>query len=91
MMDFKVIGSVFAAVFLAELADKTQLAVMGFAAESKSLVSVFLGAAAALVLSTLLAVALGGVITAYVPEKAVHILAGTVFIVIGALMLAGKL
>ena len=89
-MDFKVIMSVFAAVFLAELGDKTQLAIMGFAAESKSLVSVFAGAAAAMVVATVLAVIFGGVISAYVPEKAIHLVAGGAFIVIGVFMLFGK-
>lgn len=89
-MDLRVVVSVFAAVFLAELGDKTQLAIMGFAAESKSLISVFTGAAAAMVVATILAVIFGGVISAYVPQKAIHFLAGGAFIVIGVLMLWGK-
>ncbi|UCD56826.1 MAG: TMEM165/GDT1 family protein [Candidatus Hydrogenedentota bacterium] len=90
-MDVKIIVTVFTAVFLAELADKTQLAILGLAAESKALVSVFLGATAALMFATLLAVVLGGVIATYVPERAVHMLAGAAFIAVGALMLWGKL
>ncbi|RJP67385.1 MAG: TMEM165/GDT1 family protein [Candidatus Abyssobacteria bacterium SURF_17] len=90
-MDGKVIASVFMAVFLAELGDKTQLAILSFAAESKALVSVFVGAAAAMVTATVLAVVLGGVMAAYIPAKVVHVLAGTAFIVIGVLMLFGKL
>jgi putative Ca2+/H+ antiporter (TMEM165/GDT1 family) len=90
-MDVKIIASVFMIVFLAELGDKTQLAILGFSAESKALSSVFLGAAAAMLLATFLAVVLGGVIAAYVPAKAVHMLAGIAFILIGGLMLLGKL
>ena len=89
-MDFRIVMSVFAAVFLAELGDKTQLAIMGFSAESKSLVSVFTGAAAAMVFATILAVIFGGVISAYVPEKVIHFFAGGAFIVIGVFMLWGK-
>ena len=89
-MDFKAMASVFAVVFLAELGDKTQLAILGLASESKALVSVFIGAAAAMLLATVMAVALGGVIAAYVPVKAVHAVAGCAFIAIGALMLLGK-
>ncbi len=89
-MELRVVMSVFTAVFLAELGDKTQLAIMGFAAESKSLISVFTGAAAAMVVATILAVIFGGVISAYVPQKAIHVLAGGAFIVIGVLMLWGK-
>lgn len=90
-MDYKTIVSVFTVVFLAELGDKTQLAILGLAAESKALTSVLLGAAAAMILATVLAVALGGVIATYVPAKAIHVVAGSMFIVIGVLMLAGKL
>ena len=42
-MDFKAMASVFTIVFLAELGDKTQLAILGLAADSKALGSVFLG------------------------------------------------
>jgi len=90
-MDYKAIVSVFTVVFLAELGDKTQLAILGLAAESKSLTSVLLGAVAAMILATVLAVALGGVIATYIPAKAIHVIAGSVFIVIGVLTLAGKL
>ena len=90
-MDYKTIVSVFTVVFLAELGDKTQLAILGLASESKDLASVLLGAAAAMILATVLAVALGGVIATHVPAKVVHVIAGSMFIVIGVLMLAGKL
>ncbi len=90
-MDFKAMVSVFTVVFLAELGDKTQLAILGLAAESKGLVSVFVGAAAAMILATVLAVAFGGMIGTYIPTKVVHALAGSAFIVIGTLMLFGKL
>jgi putative Ca2+/H+ antiporter (TMEM165/GDT1 family) len=89
-MDFKAMASVFAVVFLAELGDKTQLAILGLAAESKSLVSVFLGAAAAMLLATVLAVVLGGALATYIPEKMIHMFAGGAFVLIGVLMLLGK-
>ena len=90
-MDFKAMASVFAVVFLAELGDKTQLAILGLAADSKALFSVFLGAAAAMMLATVLAVVLGGAIATYIPTKAVHMIAGGVFVAIGVMMLFGKL
>ncbi|GAB4337285.1 MAG: TMEM165/GDT1 family protein [Candidatus Abyssubacteria bacterium] len=90
-MDIKIMASVFTAVFLAELGDKTQLAILGLAAESKSLGSVFIGATAAMLTATVLAVVLGGLIAHYVPVRIVHIVAGLAFITIGILMLAGKL
>ena len=54
-MDFKVLLTTFGMIFLAELGDKTQLATLPFAAESKSKLAVFLGAAGALLLTSLLA------------------------------------
>jgi putative Ca2+/H+ antiporter (TMEM165/GDT1 family) len=90
-MDFKAMASVFTIVFLAELGDKTQLAILGLAADSKALGSVFLGAAAAMMLATVLAVLLGGAIATYIPAKTVHMIAGAAFIAIGALMMLGKL
>jgi putative Ca2+/H+ antiporter (TMEM165/GDT1 family) len=90
-MDGRIIGSVFMAIFLAELGDKTQLAILGFSAESKALGSVFVGAALAMVTATVVAVVLGGVISAYVPERLIHLLAGVAFIAVGIFMLWGKL
>jgi len=43
VMDFKVLLTTFAAIFLAEFGDKTQLATLSLSAESKSPFSLFLG------------------------------------------------
>ena len=54
-MDLKVLFVVFGTVFLAELGDKTQLATVLFASKpSVSLVTVFVGASLALILSSLI-------------------------------------
>ena len=56
-MDWKVFLTVFAAVFIAELGDKTQLATMLFASDREvSKVTVFLAAAAALILASAIGV-----------------------------------
>jgi len=55
-MDWRAVGSTFALLFVAELGDKTQLAVITMAAKSDRPWSVFTGAVAALAVVTLLGV-----------------------------------
>jgi putative Ca2+/H+ antiporter (TMEM165/GDT1 family) len=87
-MDLKVLLTTFGMIFLAELGDKTQLAAFAFAAESKSRLSVFLGSASALVLTSLLAVVLGAAISRLVPASYIRIGAGVLFVLLGAWMIA---
>ena len=83
-MDIKVLLVVFGTVFLAELGDKTQLATVLFASKpSVSLVTVFVGASLALMLSSLLAVAAGSVISQYIDPRYLSYVAGAGFIIIG--------
>ncbi|SHK43161.1 Uncharacterized protein family UPF0016 [Desulfatibacillum alkenivorans DSM 16219] len=87
MFDIKILFSTFIMVFLAELGDKTQLATMGFAAESKSMVSVFIGSALALCLSSALAVLAGAWIAKHVSQDAIRMTAGGLFVFLGLWML----
>jgi putative Ca2+/H+ antiporter (TMEM165/GDT1 family) len=83
-MDLKLLLTVFSAVFIAELGDKTQLATFLFAADRQvSKTVVFLGAASALVLTSAIGVLAGGVISHYVGERNLHLIAGTGFVAIG--------
>lgn len=76
--------SIFAAVFLAELGDKTQLATVLFASDGKtSPWLVFVAAAGALVASTAVAVALGVAAERYLSGVPLKLIAGIGFIVIG--------
>ena len=77
----------FGTIFLAELGDKTQLGVFGLAGSSDSKWSVFLGASAALVASTALAVIGGELVTRVVPAVWLQRGAGALFIVLGAIFL----
>jgi len=79
--------STFAIIFLAELGDKTQLAVVALASQTRSPVGVFIGAGCALLASALLAVLLGSNLPRLIPESAariVHYVAGGLFILVGA-------
>ena len=80
--------TVFAAVFIAELGDKTQLATMLFAADKEvSKWTVFWGASAALVVATAIGVIAGTLLSEVINEKYLNILAGAGFILIGAFTL----
>jgi len=84
-MDLRLLATVFGAVFLAELGDKTQLATLLFAAREKSsLVTVFVAASLALVATTAIGVLAGAAISSYVQPKYLSYAAGVGFIVIGA-------
>ena len=84
-MELKVLATVFASVFLAELGDKTQLATLLFAADQAvSRLAVFIAASAALVVATGIGVLAGGLVSQYVSPSALNVVAGTGFIAIGA-------
>lgn len=84
-LDYKTLFAVFAAVFVAELGDKTQLATMLFAADRETgKLTVFIGASLALVVASGIGVLAGSVVSQYVSEKFLHYVAGTGFIAIGA-------
>lgn len=84
-MEWKLFATVFASVFVAEMADKTQLVTLLFAADkavSKWLV--FLGSASALVLTSAIGVLAGALLAQYVSVKLMSTIAGSGFILIGA-------
>lgn len=86
-MDLKIMFTTFSMIFLAELGDKTQLATFCFAAENPSRLAVFLGSAAALVLTSFLAVMCGSVVCKLVPANYIRLGAGALFVVLGLWML----
>lgn len=93
-MDWKIFGTAFLTLFLAELGDKTQLAVITMTAKTDSklsVLSIFLGASLALVAVTALGVLFGGILTQYVPTEWLQRIVAVAFIAIGVLMLFGKL
>ena len=90
-MDWKIFGTAFLTLFLAELGDKTQLAIITMTAKTESKIAVFLGASLALVFVSFLAVVFGGLLSQYIPTEWLQRIVAVAFIVIGVLMLFGKL
>ena len=83
-MDLKVLMTVFASVFIAELGDKTQLATLLFAADKQtSKLTVFVGASLALILTSAIGVGAGSIVSQHVSEKTLQVIAGIGFIAIG--------
>ena len=83
-MEYKVLLTVFVAVFIAELGDKTQLATMLFAADKEvSKITVFVGASLALIVASAIGVLAGGYVSQYISEKYLNYIAGLGFIGIG--------
>lgn len=79
---------IFLTVLLAELGDKTQLATLLFATDPRlSKVGVFFTASGALLLSTLLAVVIGGQLPNYISPPTLKLAAGIGFIAIGVWVL----
>lgn len=88
-MDWKLFASTFAAIFLAELGDKTQLATLSLASGGSRWM-VFAGAALALVTTTALAVLAGEAVSRVIPPIWIRRGAGALFLVLGLAFLFSK-
>jgi len=87
----KTIITTFFLVFIAELGDKTQLSTMLLASKSKSIWYVFIGSSLALVLSSLLGVLAGSLLNKYIPQFYIQLFSGISFVIIGILLIVGKI
>ncbi len=85
-MDLKLVFSTLGLLFVSELGDKTQLAVLTLVARHKQPVPIFIGAALGLVLVTAVAAAVGQGVGQIVPEEALRRVAAVLFVVMGALI-----
>jgi len=87
-LELKVFATIFAAVFIAELGDKTQLATMLFASDKDiSKWTVFLASSLALIVAAAIGVAAGALLSEYISEKLLSYIAGVGFILIGSFTL----
>ena len=92
-MTLALLASTFVTVFLAELGDRTQLAIVSISGTSTRPGAVFAGSSAALVLASLLGAAAGGSLSAVIPTNALQLAASVGFLVIGVQLIrrSGKL
>jgi Ca2+/H+ antiporter, TMEM165/GDT1 family len=89
-MDWRVTLTTFGVIFLAELGDKTQLAAMTLAAQTRRPWAVLIGASIALACVSAIGIAVGGVLGEHLPLIWIKRASAVAFIVIGVLILAGK-
>jgi len=87
----RVLLSTFALLFVAELGDKTQLAVLSMTAKHKMPLWIFLGATLALAAVTAIGVLGGELLTRVIPELVLRKIAAALFVVMGVLMWFNKL
>jgi putative Ca2+/H+ antiporter (TMEM165/GDT1 family) len=84
-------GSTLALLFVAELGDKTQLAVLTMASQSGQVVPVFVGGAIALIAVSAIGVLGGQALCRVLPERLLLWLSATASVVLGVLMALGIL
>ena len=84
-------GSTLGLLFVAELGDKTQLAVLSLAGQYRSALAVFLGGSLALAGVTALGVLGGQALCRLIPERTILWVSAAAFVIIGALMAFGVL
>ena len=82
-MPLALLASTFATVFLAELGDKTQLAIVSISGTSNRPGAVFAGSAFALVLASLVGAAAGGSLSSVIPTDGLQLAASSGFLIIG--------
>ncbi len=83
-MDLKLIATVFVTIFVAEIADKTQIATLLYASNAQhSRLSVFMGSALALIVASGVAVLAGVGLSNWLDERLMARVAGTAFILVG--------
>jgi putative Ca2+/H+ antiporter (TMEM165/GDT1 family) len=90
-MNWRVMLTTFGVIFLAEMGDKTQLAAMTLASQTRKPWAVLVGASLALAAVSAIGVAVGAALGHYLPLVWIKRAAGVAFIIIGALILLEKL
>ena len=90
-MDWKIVLTTFAAVFVAEVADKTQLVGIAMASKTMNPVSVLTGSVAAYIVITAVSVFLGSALGHWIKPEILRVGGAVLFIAIGILMFFDKI
>ena len=90
-MDWKIFLATFSAIFLAELADKTQIVGITMSAQSGKPFTIWLGSVTAYIIVTAISVLIGAVLSKYLKPEIIRYTGASVFVIIGLLMFAGKI
>lgn len=85
-MDWKILISTFGAVFIAELADKTQIVGLTMAAKTKSFAAVWVGSIGAYIVITTVSILIGLWLGKSLSNELLRYVAGSLFVVLGILM-----
>ena len=90
-MDGKIFLAAFSAIFVAELADKTQLVGIGMSAKSGKPLLVWLGSVSAYIIVTAISVFIGATLGKFIKPELIRYLGASLFVAIGILMFLGKI
>ncbi|MCK5706444.1 MAG: TMEM165/GDT1 family protein [Candidatus Aureabacteria bacterium] len=90
-MDWKIFSATFGAVFLAELADKTQLVSIGMSAKSGKPITVLIASVSAYIIVTIISVYIGSLAGKSIKPEIINFAGGFLFIIIGILMMLKKI
>ncbi len=80
---FSILITTFSTIFLAELGDKTQIATLMLSAQSGRPIIIFIGAALALILTSLLGVLIGRWIANNLPRQRFTLVSGIIMLSLG--------
>lgn len=89
-MNWKLFFSIFAAVFVAELADKTQIVGITMSSESGKPLLVWLASVSAYMLITGISVYFGSILSDHIKPETIRYTGGIIFLVIGLLIIFNK-
>ena len=85
---FSILIATFSTIFLAELGDKTQLATLILSAQSGKPLIIFIGAALALILTSLLGVLIGRWIANNLPRQRFTVVSGIIMLSLGIFLIS---